>query len=202
MNNVLFLASKSESRQQLLREAHIPFKVVKQDANEQECDWALPLVKLVENIALHKMNGVRLEKGVEGEQSFILTADTLSQLLDGTIQGKPVDKNDAAVKIKAARSGSRLATAFCLDRRIFRRGQWEIDKRIVTVVTAEYVFDVPDSWLERYFKYSRGFAASNAVAVEEYGAQFFKQMTGSYSTIVGLPMFELRQALDALNFFG
>lgn len=202
MSNILLLASKSESRQQLLQEAKIPFKVIKQEAKEEECDWGLPLVQLVESIALHKMNDITLDKGKEGERCFVLTADTLSQLPDGTLQGKPTDREDAIAKIKAARTGSRLATAFCLDRKIFEQGEWKMDRRIVHVVTADYFFDVPDHWIDRYLEHSRGFVASNAIAVEDYGAQFFKQMSGSYSTIVGLPMFELREALDQLEFFG
>ncbi len=201
MKNILLLGSKSQSRKQLLQEAQISFKVIPQEAKEEECDWGLPLVKLVEHIALHKMDHVSLEKGEEDERAFVLTADTLSQLPDGTIQGKPTDKDDAIAKIKAARTGSRLATAFCLDRKIVEDGLWKLDKRIVHVVTADYFFDVPDSWIERYLESSRGFTSSNAIAVEGYGAQFFKEMSGSYSTIVGLPMFEVRQALDSFDFF-
>lgn len=201
MNNVLLLGSKSVSRQQLLREAEIPFKLIGQEAKEEECDWGLPLVQLVEQIALHKMEHVKLPAGQECELRFVLTADTLSQLPDGTIQGKPIDREDAIAKIKSARTGSRLATAFCLDRKLYEDGEWKLDRRIVHVVTADYFFDVPDNWLDRYLKNSRGFTSSNAIAVEEYGAQFLKQINGSYSTIVGLPMFELRQALDELKFF-
>lgn len=201
MSNILFLGSKSQSRQQLLREANIPFEVIRQEAEEKSCDWGLPLVQLVEQIALAKMDHVQLQEGKEGQQCFVLTADTLGQTAQGAIEGKPVDREDAIRKIKAARAGSRLATAFCLDRKVWQGSKWEIDKRIVRVVTAEYLFDVPDHWIERYLTHSRGFICSNAIAVEEYGAQFLKRASGSYSAIVGLPMFELREALDELGFF-
>lgn len=201
MENVLFLGSKSQARQQLLREANIPFELVEQEAQEESCDWGLPLIRLVEEIARHKMNNIVLPTVQEGQRSFVLTADTLSQDADGNIQGKPIDRIDATAKIKAARLGSRLATAFCLDRKVYYSGTWEIDKRIVRVVTAEYLFDVPDEWIERYFAHSHAFISSNAIAIEEYGSQFLKQISGSYSAIVGLPMFELREALEDLEFF-
>jgi septum formation protein len=201
MRNKLLLGSKSCARQQLLREANIPFEIVEQNAQEGSCNWGLPLVKLVEQIALYKMDHVKLSSGHDGQFCFVLTADTLSQDVDGTIHGKPIDHVDAIAKIKSARTGSTLATAFCLDKRICQDDTWKIEKRIVRVVTAGYLFIVPDDWIERYLEYSKGFISSNAIAVEGYGAQFLKQISGSYSVIVGLPMFELREALNELNFF-
>lgn len=198
----LFLGSKSQSRQQLLKEACIPFTLVAQDANETACDWTLPLVQLVEKIALYKMEHVQLPAGKkEHDDCYVLTADTLSQDIDGTINGKPTSKEDAVKKIKAARAGSRLCTAFCLDKRIWHSGQWIVDKRIQKAVSAEYVFNIPDAWIDIYLKNSLGLSASNAIAVEGFGAQFLQIMHGSYTTIVGLPMFELRQALEELEFF-
>lgn len=199
--NILLLGSKSASRQMLLNQAKIPFKLVIQDVDETECDWALPLVQVVESIALHKMNHLLLPAGTEGEHCFVLTADTLSQDMDGTIHGKPIDSSDARNKIISARNGSRLCTAFCLDRKIYRNGEWAIDKRILKCVQAEYQFIIPDQWIDIYLDNSSGLVASNAIAIEDFGAQFLKVLHGSYSTVVGLPMVELREALEELGFF-
>ncbi|MCX5922118.1 MAG: Maf family protein [Candidatus Dependentiae bacterium] len=43
--------------------------------------------------------------------------------------------------------------------------------------------------------------AAHTIAIEEFGAQFLKVIHGSYLTIVGLPLFELREALEELDFF-
>jgi len=200
-NNILFLGSKSPSRKLLLEEAHIPFEVVSQDADETVCDWGLPVQQLVESIALHKMEHVVLPKGQEGQECFVLTADTLSQDVEGTIHGKPVDKADAIAKIQAARKGSKLCTAFCLDKKIYTSGQWEVEQRIEQAVHASYQFVIPDEWIGVYLEKSLGLQASNAIAIEGYGTQFLKMITGSYSTIVGLPMFEVREALTQIGFF-
>ena len=201
MQNILLLGSKSQSRKKLLEEAHIPFKIIEQSADETQCDWGLPLNQLVQKIALHKMNHILLPAGKEGEECFVLTADTLSQDKDGRIEGKPVDRADAIEKIKKARNGTRLCTAFCLDKRVYKNGSWEVVKRIEQCVSADYTFFVPDHWLEIYLERSLGLVASNAIAVEEFGEQFLIGMHGSYSAIVGLPMFELREALEDLGFF-
>lgn len=188
----------------LLRAAKIPFIVIDQDADETACDWGLPIPQLVERIALYKMEHAIVPAGKqEGEHCFVLTADTLSCDPNGNTNGKPIDREDAIKKIKAGRGGtSQLSTAFCLDKKIWISNHWITEKRIVRVVSATYIFDVPDQWIERYMENSVGYRASGAVAIEDYGAQFLKVMQGSHSAIIGLPMFELREALDEVEFFG
>ena len=201
MNNILLLGSASQSRQQLLKEAQISFQLVEQQADESQCDWGLPLQQLVEQVALHKMDHVVLPAGTEKQTCFVLTADTLSQDKDGKVQGKPTDRDDAIAKIKTARKGSYLCTSFCLDKKVWRNGSWEIERRIQRSVASEYLFVVPDEWIDAYLEKSIGLSCSNAIAVEWYGAQFLKTVHGSFSTIVGLPMFELREALTELGFW-
>ncbi len=201
MNNKLYLASQSHSRKQLLTESKIPFQILFQDADEAVCDWSLPLDELVASISLHKMNLVTLPNGKEGDIIFVLTSDTLSQDSNNKIQGKPKDRQDAISKLKQAREGTRLCTAFCLDKKIFEKGEWKTKERIHEVVPAEYLFDVPDNWIDVYLEESIGISCSNAIAVEVFGGQFLKQVHGSYSTIVGLPMYELREALQRISFF-
>lgn len=198
MNMSLFLASKSASRKMLLEQALIPFVVVEQNADEGQCDWTLPLVQAVQAIARYKMDGVILPVGKEDDRCLVLTADTLSCDATGTLSGKPVDRADAIEKIKASRGGVTTGTAFCLDRKKYSNGVWHIDQRIEKFVSAEYIFDVPDNCIEEYLEKSWALNTAGAVALEEYGAQFLKEVHGSYTTIIGLPMFELREALSAL----
>lgn len=202
MKHTLLLGSKSYSRKLLLDLAKIPYLVVNQEADEAQCDWGLPMQQLVENIALHKMEHVIVPTGKkEGDVAFVLTADTLSLEHDGKISGKPVDREDALNKIRRAREGMRTGTAFCLDKKIWRDGAWHTEKRIARYVDAEYTFAIPEEWVEPYIEHSIGLKAAGAIAIEQYGAQFLKEIRGSYSTIVGLPLFEVREALQELGFF-
>ena len=121
---------------------------------------------------------------------------------DGSIQGKPVDRDDAIAKIKAARQGpQRVGTAFVLEKRIFKNGAWVTQDQIKQFVVASHYFCVPDEWIETYLDKSWGLKASGAIAIEGFGIQFLKEVNGSFSTIVGLPMFELRQALEVIGFY-
>lgn len=202
INNTLYFGSKSAPRRMLLEQSQIPFIVVDQNADEAKCDWTLPLPQLVLSIALYKMQHVILPSGeTEGQICFVLTADTMSHDKTGKIHGKPIDKEDAISKIKAAREGSFLCTAFCLDKKIWRDNKWEIEERIADIVSAEFLYYVPDEWIGYYLEYTPYLDVSGAIAVETFGNQFLKTVHGSYSTIIGLPLFEVRQALDKLGFF-
>lgn len=201
MKHTLLLGSKSPSRQMLLNEARIPFTLVEQDADETKCDWGLALPQIVTDIACHKMEHVQLPIGQQDSICFVLTADTLSQDKDGMVQGKPVDRTDAIAKIKVARTGSRLCTAFCLDKKVWHADSWATERRIERVVSSEYQFILPDEWVDIYFEKSMGLNTAGAIAVEGFGAQFLRILHGSYTAIVGLPMFELREALQEIGFF-
>lgn len=203
MNKTLFLGSKSPSRKDLLKDAHIPFTVVEQNADETMCDWGLPLNELVKSIATYKMENViiPLDDFKEGDSCFVLTADTLGRDTQGKIHGKPKDKAEAIEMIKKGRNGMRTATGFCIERKIKKDDQWVTDVRVVKSVNTNYIFDVPDSWIDRYFEHSLGLQASGSIAIEYYGMQFLKTLDGSYSAVMGLPMFEVRETLSELGFF-
>jgi septum formation protein len=203
MKHTLYLGSKSQSRQMLLREVQIPFILADQSADETACDWTLPLSQVVAHIARYKMDHVILPHASNDEaHCFVLTADTLSQNSFGEIHGKPIDVADAVAKIKSAREGMQLlSTAFCLDLKEWHDNAWHTKKRIERVVSATYEFIIPDVWIDIYLQKSWGLSASNAIAIEGFGGQFLKNISGSYSTIVGLPLFEVREALEELGFF-
>lgn len=201
MTNILLLASSSASRKKLLEDARIPFKVIGQSADESKCDWGQPLQQLVESIALYKMEHAKLPAGHENAICYVLTADTLSQDSQGTIEGKPTDRQDAIHKIKKAREGMFTGTAFVLDKKVFKQGIWQVDQRITQFVGSQYRFNIPDAWLEQYLENSFGLQASGAIAIEGYGSLFLESVHGSYTTIVGLPIYQVREALEKAGFF-
>lgn len=197
----LFLGSKSRSRQELLQQAGIQFQLVGQDADETCCDWNLPFEDIVKSIAVHKMEHVILPAGKKNSVCFVLTADTLTCNANGCIEGKPVHRDDAIRKIKAASHGTMTGTAFCLDKKIWTYDTWGIDQRMVCFAQGHCSFVVPDSWLEIYLAQPFVYSSAGAIFVEGFGAQFMRDVHGSYSAIIGLPMFELREALTQVGFF-
>ncbi len=199
--NILLLGSSSQSRQMLLKEALIPFKEIGHGADEEAIDKTFPFEKLLVEIARHKMNHVTVPAGKEGDICFVLTADSMGKDKYGIVHGKPKNREDALKKIKALSEKSISGTALCVHKKIFRNGVWQVEKVIEKYVETEFAFSVPDYWIDQYLEHSWAMIAAGAIAVELYGAQFLKWVNGSYSGIVGLPMFELRKSLEELGFW-
>lgn len=200
--NKLFLGSNSESRKVLLKNASISFTVIGHNADESSVDKLLPFEQKVLAIARLKMEHVFLPSLKEDNKVFVLTADTMGKSAEGQVYGKPQNKKEA-IKILHSLSCQRhtTATGFCIDKKKYYDGAWITEKRIEKVVAASYLFNVPENWIDRYLEHSWAMKASSAIAIEGYGEQFLKNITGSYTTVMGLPMFELRQALEEIGFF-
>jgi len=198
----LYLASTSRSRQLLLEEARIPFEVVGHGADEELVDRSLPFLELLQAIARYKMEHALLPAGIaEGQEIMVLSADSMGHDAQGVVHGKPKDKEDAIRKIKTLGEKAVTATAYCLDKKRWDGKSWVTVERKERVVKAHYKFVVPEHWIERYLEHSWAMIASGAIAVEFYGAQFLEWIDGSYTAVMGLPLFELRQDLEHLGFF-
>lgn len=202
MSQKLYLASTSRSRQVLLQEARIPFECIGHDADEEAADRSLPFLDLLQQIARDKMDHALLQPGnKEGEEIFVLSADSMGYDSHGKIHGKPKDRDDAIHKIKSLGEKATTATAYCIDKKKWNGKEWITVERCERVVQAHYRFVVPDQWIDRYLEHSWAMIASGAIAVEFYGSQFLEWIDGSYSGVMGLPMFEVREDLEKLGFF-
>jgi septum formation protein len=186
----------------LLKESQIDFIVIHQDADESQCDWNLPIEKVVESIAVHKMEHLVLQPHEQNAVVYVLTADTLVQDAYGALHGKPIDYQDAVEKIKKLRNGTRIVTSFCLDKKRFSGDHWIIEQRVQVTVEASCSMIIPDNAIDDYLAaLPLALKCAGAMALEGYGMQFVKSLSGSYSALLGLPLYELRQALQAIGFY-
>lgn len=201
MKYTLFLASSSASRKQLLHESKISFQVVAQDADESVVAHVGGLQNIVTQLAELKMKHVIMPQGQEGQIVFVLTADTLNETVYGKILGKPQSKEDAISMLHDFRSGADVGTAFCLQKREYKNGKWMILESVTEYDVSHCIFDVPDDLMEWYVSQVPYLSVAGGVQIEAFGEQFVKEIKGSYSTIVGLPMFKVRQALQKMGFF-
>jgi septum formation protein len=122
---------------------------------------------------------------------YVLGADT-SVVLDQCILGKPVDRADA-LRMLAALSGRthRVMTAVALA----SRSSCE-----VRVVISEVSFRVIDGTeADRYWSSGEPSDKAGGYAIQGWGAAFVSQLHGSYSAVVGLPLYETVQLLDAFG---
>lgn len=200
--NILYLGSDSASRKMLLTQSKIPFKVVGHLADESQVDANLSLEEQVGYIAQLKMDHINLGIGsYEGEIRYVLTADTMGCDAEEKVHGKPTSREDAYNKIRKLSGTYRTATGFCIQKRVWHNNEWVIEQSHSQVVSTIYTFRVSEKRIEDYFENTPGLTCSGAIAVEDYGLQFLESLQGSYSSVVGLPLYEVRTILENYGFF-
>lgn len=202
--SLLYLASQSPIRQQLLREAQIPFNVITQAIDEEAHGLSSKVDERVVQIAQAKMNHVVVPAGTqEGELCWILTADSLVQGGNGDIVGKPSSREHAVQMLKMLRAAPcRVVTGFCCERRRWNGSAWVLEQAHCQAVGAQVAVHISDFWIDIYLdKHPYALQTAGVLVVEGYGAQFVQSITGSYTTVMGLPLYEVRETLEKLGFF-
>ncbi len=202
---ILYLASTSQGRKNLLAEAQITFALISQTADESMVTLDKPLPEVVQDIALLKMKHVQIPDGkVDGQIVFVLTADTLN--LTGNpesfeIFGKPKDREHAKYMIKITREGAFVGTAFCVQKLVWKNLAWHKLDQQTGYAQAWVLIDIPDDWIDFYLDHIDYQNVSGAIKIRGLCEQFTKEIRGSYSTIIGLPMYELRETLMQMGFY-
>jgi septum formation protein len=196
----VYLASKSPRREELLRQLGVDFASLRlresaareRDIVEEAYD-AEPARHYVERIARTKALIGRqrmLQRGLPPRP--VLGADT-EVVLDDTIFGKPKDAADA-IRMLALLSGRthHVLTAVALS--------WE-ESTAAEISTSAVTFRklAPDE-IERYVATGEPFDKAGAYAVQGLAATFVQRIDGSYSGIMGLPLYETASALAGIGF--
>lgn len=200
MSDLIHLASRSPRRRELLRQLHVNHQVLmlredpKRGADVDETphegeaarDYAL-------RVATQKATaGVRvLGLRKSALQLPVLAADTTIEL-DGAIIGKPRDAAHAA-QILGMLSGRvhTVITAVAL-----ARGERTLTR--VSESTVSFDTLTPDT-IQRYIATGEPMDKAGAYAVQGRAAAFIRRIEGSYSGIMGLPLFETAQLLAAFG---
>lgn len=198
---VLFLASRSYARQALLKVSRIPFVVVDQDADETGATGSLE--DQVREIAHRKLMAAQLPVAHADNVAFVLSADTLVAGSDGVIMGKPRDHAAARDMLRSkSQAPVRVATGFCCARYRAVDGLWQQEKLLCDVVVGEVQYAFTEATIDYYLRECPEVTtAAGGLMVEGFGAQFIRSISGSYTAIVGLPLAEVREALEKLGFF-
>lgn len=184
----LFLASASPRRRELLAQIGVPFSLVGVSVDETPSPTESPEA-YVERVARDKALAGLVSLG--DRDGCVLGADT-SVVLDQHILGKPADRADGLAML-AALSGRthRVMTAVALA----SRSACE-----VRVVISEVTFrTIDEAEAERYWDSGEPADKAGGYAIQGWGAVFVSQLHGSYSAVVGLPLCEMAQLIDAFG---
>ena len=192
---MIYLASRSPRRRELLRQIGIPFQPLlfrSGDRADREVDEsALPEespLQYVQRVALAKVDhGVRLLHERRFAENPVLSADTALDL-DGKIIGKP--ENDAdAQRILESLSGRthRVLTAVAVS--------YQGSTRCVVSESDVRFRALSDADIQRYLKTGEHRDKAGAYGIQGHAGMFVAHISGSYTGIMGLPLCETAQLL-------
>ena len=192
----IYLASKSPRRRELLRQIGIEFEILMLREGDVR-DGAVSEIVLPGEAPEDYVARVAREKAESGAgavlwrklpQRPVLASDT-TVTLDGLILGKPANMEDAVstLKLLSGRTHQVLTSVA-----VMANGQmFEAMQR------SEVTFgELSEHTLLAYCALSEPYDKAGGYAVQGYAAQFIERITGSYSGIMGLPLFETTQLLQ------
>ena len=195
----IYLASQSPRRRELLKQVGINFEMLllrsdlrrMVDVDETPHAGELP-DEYVRRICKNKARAGWDARQFRNLPPFpVLAADT-TVTLDGNILGKPRDREDAAAMLRqlSGRQHQVLsAVAAALDERIEMR----MSTTNVTFVA------LSEERIHRYLLTNEGHDKAGAYGIQGHAGAFVQRIEGSYSGVMGLPLFE---TVELLRVFG
>lgn len=174
----LILASASPRRRELLDQIAIRYRVEVADIDERELAGE-SAEALVQRLAVEKAEAI-WQRG--DQQLPVMGADTLGRL-NGGLLVKPVDYEDAkAMLLKMSGCEHEILSAVAL----------RTSDGVSVKLSRSYVRfrGISEAEIAAYWETGEPCDKAGAYAIQGYGAIFAEQMQGSYSGIMGLPLFE------------
>lgn len=182
----LFLASASPRRRELLTQIGVPFSLLSVSIDETPGTAEAPDA-YVQRLAREKALAGLAQ--VDRDSACVLGADT-TVVLDQQILGKPADKADALAMLHALSGREhQVMTAIALANRA------GCEVRLVCSRVRFRAISVDEA--ERYWASGEPQDKAGGYAIQGWGAVFVSSLEGSYSAVVGLPLCETAQLLEA-----
>ena len=190
---LIYLASQSPRRRQLLDQLGVPHALLLPDADEdaEALEAHLPgelPVAYVQRVTLLKLKAARARLKQRGlPPAPILCSDT-TVALGRRILGKPADAADAQAMLTALSGRShRVLTAIALG----------LPRRTLAALSRSSVRFAPLSAaaIAAYIASGESVGKAGAYAIQGRMAGWISQISGSHSAIMGLPLFETAQLL-------
>jgi septum formation protein len=172
---MLVLASASPRRQELLRNAGIPFEVQPADIPEESLPGELAN-DCAERLACEKALAVARKR----PKDIVLGADTVV-VVEGQILGKPSDAADAARMLRMLSGRThQVITGVCL----VVGGQSAVASETTLVTMSE----ISDQEITEYVASSEPLDKAGAYAIQGLASRWIPRIEGDYSNVVGLPV--------------
>ena len=201
---MIYLASQSPRRAELLQQIGVDFRLLlPQSAAEKQAAEDLEVLLAGETPAIYVQRVTALKaqaayarwQAQAGQDAAawpalpILCADT-TVALDGQILGKPANNADAAAMLTrlAGRAHEVLTAVVVLDAQ---------GRQCASLSRSQVQFkDLSPAEIAAYVATGEPLGKAGSYGIQGRAAAFVQHMAGSYSGIVGLPLFETAQLLQ------
>lgn len=196
MPDFIYLASKSPRRQELLTQIGVRFRVLEPldahaaEALEAEVPGESPTV-YVKRVVRAKLEAAVASLAPRGlEPAPVLAADT-TVAIGGSLLGKPATADEAREMLRRLSGRShRVLTAVALAR---------ASRRLVVVNVSRVSFArLSAAQIEDYVASGEPFDKAGGYGIQGRAAAFARRIEGSYSGIMGLPLYETARLLRGL----
>lgn len=184
----IILASASPRRRELLRQIGVEFRVIVSEVDESVLAGESPadyVVRLARAKAMDVLD--RKNPAVP-----VLGADT-AVVLDGHILCKPSSGNEARVMLSRL-SGRTHEVHTAVALAVGGRGPWSL-LNISRVTFSELE---PD-WIEAYLETGDSMDKAGAYGVQGRAAEKISRIDGSFSGVMGLPLYETAELLNRVQ---
>ncbi|MCJ8319946.1 MAG: Maf-like protein [Colwellia sp.] len=191
MNKKLVLASQSPRRKELLAQLGYQFVCHPADIDES-VNASEDALTYVRRMAEEKATGTAMLLG-QLTDHVILGSDTCV-VINGKILAKPADLNDC-IAILSLLSGQKhqVLTAIALSSK----------GRVISEVVCTDVYFKPltKNEIVAYWQTGEPQDKAGAYGIQGIAGQFVRRIEGSYSAVVGLPLFETAQLLAKFDVY-
>lgn len=178
------LASRSPRRRELLDQIGVDYEVIDIDIDES-WDGKEKAEKYVQRIALEK---ARAGMAFSDQDFPVLAADT-AVILEGEILGKAENKEQATAMLK--KLSNKTHTVLSAVSLIHIKEKTLLNTNLVTFKK------LTNKDIANYVDTGEPIGKAGGYAIQGKAAVFIKQLEGSYSGVMGLPIFETQQLLDS-----
>ena len=186
----IILASSSPRRKELLEQVGLKFEIFSPDIDESVCIGE-SADHYVQRLAEQKAQAIL----AQFPDAIVIAADT-SLVLDHKIIGKPESKQHAfeiwtelSDRQHDVLSGVCVLSSECDPNTI----------QSVVVRTQVHFRKLSQLDMEQYWATGEPIGKAGAYAIQGYAAQFIPRIEGSYSNVVGLPLYETLQLLKNID---
>ena len=190
MSKTLVLASSSPRRRELLEQIGVEFQVQPVDMDES-MQPGEGVQQHVKRLAIEKAR-LGYERASQTENDLaVLAADTVVEI-EGEVLGKPVNSGQAATflaRLSAKKHKVHTAVALVTG-----------NNELIEVSSSEVEFaQLSEQQIAAYVQTGEPMDKAGGYAIQGIAAQFVVNLNGSYSGVMGLPLYETAKLFSAFG---